>query len=72
MLMSREETFSFNGATAQMTVMRNSGTCWGRIQQGNKEYDVFINKDVYDHEDAAALKAFIRAAKDPAKVHARP
>lgn len=71
MILSNEVEFTFMGQQASMVVMRNSGHCWGRIFQGDSQFDVFIDDDVYDWDDEDAASEFIEAAKDPKKVTPR-
>lgn len=71
MLASDAVAFAHNGKPAQMTVMRNSGHCWGRIDQDGNQYDVFVDEDYYDYPDEEAASAFIEAVTDPAKVYPR-
>ena len=49
---------------AQVRVIRNSGYAYGRIVlKDGSNYDVFTNKDWYEHSDQDAAAGFVRAAR---------
>lgn len=68
MIESKAVATTFNGKPAMISVMRNDGHCWGRIRQGEEQFDVTTRKDWYDFNDAEALAGFQRAAQAPANV----
>jgi hypothetical protein len=67
MLTTDTTAFTFRGEPALMQVMRNNGSCWGRISfiDRAEKFDVNTRHDWYDYPDDEAIEAFIRAARNP-------
>lgn len=63
MISSDPVTFKLGRRKATMRVFRNNGYCWGRLNVGTEEYDVDVERDLYDESDEVAASALIYAAK---------
>lgn len=69
MTKTKPTPFIWHGKQATMTVMRNDGECWGRLECDGESFDVPHRDDVYDWSDSAATLHFIaRALKYPTTV----
>lgn len=62
MVISDAAPFKHEGKPFELRVLRNDGYAWGRvIAPDGRQFDVSIEKDVYDDEDEDAAEAFIEA-----------
>ena len=71
MIASESFPFVFRRKPATLTVMRNNGYCWGRIDapHQSKPLDVITARDWYEFPDEEAAQAFIRKAeREPASL----
>jgi hypothetical protein len=69
MLISEGHEFSFRKQPATMTVLRNDGYCWGRIETADgQRFDVSTGKDWYDYDDESAAEGFVRASRRSSNV----
>lgn len=71
MIGSHSRLVTFRRAPAVLSVIRNNGSCWGRlITAQGVELDVVTRRDWYDQGDEDALDAFERASRNPRCVSA--
>lgn len=59
---------TYQGNPATLAVMRNDGHCWGRLRQGEAQWDVTPKGDLYDYPDGDALDLLVRALRNPKNV----